>query len=113
MIAYTIMAAQKSLKLTDWLVSSEDDEILSVAKKYGAPINLKRPSYLASDDVRNIDVVLHALEYMENNKGVQYDIIVLLQPTSPIRNPEHIDEAISMLWETRRPLPRRHSPVVS
>jgi len=97
MVAYTIMSAKEADAVTDWLVSSEDDEIIEVAKRYGAFVPFKRPPELATDEIRNIDVTLHALEYMEGLKGYQYDIIVLLQPTSPIRSSEHIDEAIAKL----------------
>ena len=103
MIAYSIMAANDAKLVTDLLVSSEDDEILEVARKYGASTPFKRPANLATDEVRNIDVVLHALEYMENEKGEKYDIIVLLQPTAPIRSAEHIDEAVKRLWESDLP----------
>ena len=103
MIAYTIMAARHAVQVTDWLVSSEDDEILEVAREYGAPTPFKRPPHLATDDVRNIDVVLHALEYMENEKGIKYDVIVLLQPTAPIRKASHIDDAIKLLWQSDLP----------
>lgn len=103
MIAYSIMAVRNASNVTDWLVSSEDDEILAVARKYGAPVPFKRPDYLATDNVRNIDVVLHALEYMEKEKGLTYDIIVLLQPTAPVRDAAHIDEAVDRLWKSDYP----------
>ncbi len=64
-----------------------------MAKKYGAPAPFIRPPELATDTVRNIEVVGHALEFMEAKMQITYDIIVLLQPTSPIRNPDHIDQA--------------------
>ena len=100
MVAYTIMSAKKALKITDWLVSSEDEEILKVAEEYGAPIPFKRPKALATDEVRNIEVTLHALEWMETEKKCKYDIIVLLQPTSPIRSSDHIDQAVQKLWDS-------------
>ena len=103
MIAYSIMAAREAENITDWLVSSEDEEILQVAKKYGAEIPFRRPASLATDEVRNIDVVLHALHYMETETGQPYDIIVLLQPTAPIRQSGHIDEAINLLWASELP----------
>ena len=103
MIAYSIMAASNAVRVTDWLVSSEDDEIIEIAKQYGASTPFKRPQHLATDDVRNIDVVLHALEHMENKTGKRYDIIVLLQPTAPIRKACHIDEAIDLLWTSNLP----------
>jgi CMP-N,N'-diacetyllegionaminic acid synthase len=100
MVAYTIMAAKGAKSITDWLVSSEDDEIIKIAKEYDAPVPFVRPLELATDEVRNIDVTLHALDWMENEKGYQYDLIVLLQPTSPIRSSGHIDEAIDRLWSS-------------
>lgn len=101
LIAYTIKAAQKAALLTDYLVSSEDEEILEVARSYGAPTPFVRPDHLATDKVRNIEVVLHALDYMENERNQPYDIVILLQPTCPVRNPEHIDEAVRLLSKSK------------
>lgn len=100
LVAWTIEAAQKAKRLTDYLVSSDALLIMDIAKNYGAPVPFKRPPELATDTVRNIEVVAHALEFMETKRQMTYDIIVLLQPTSPIRNPAHIDEAIQSLWES-------------
>jgi CMP-N-acetylneuraminic acid synthetase len=97
LIAYTIQAARNASLLTDFLVSSEDDEILKIARSYGAPTPFKRPGHLATDAIRNIDVVAHAMHYMENKNQHPYDILILLQPTCPIRNPAHIDTAIQLL----------------
>lgn len=97
LIAHTIMAAQRAKYLTDWLVSSEDAEILDVARRYKAPVPFTRPAELAGDEVRNIEVVRHALSFMEKQTGKQYDIVILLQPTCPIRDPAHIDAAIELL----------------
>lgn len=103
MISYSIMAAREAELVTNWLVSSEDDEILEIARQYGASTPFKRPEHLATDDVRNIDVTLHALEFMEKENNTTYDIIVLLQPTSPIRSASHIDNAIEQLWQSNLP----------
>jgi CMP-N,N'-diacetyllegionaminic acid synthase len=100
LVAWTIEAAKKAKRLTDWLVSSDGSLIIDVAKKYGAPVPFIRPAELATDTVRNIAVVEHALKFMEAKTKITYDIIVLLQPTSPIRNPEHIDQAVDRLWES-------------
>jgi len=100
LIAYTIQATQKAKTLTDYLVSSEDNEILEVAHDYGAPIPFVRPKELAGDEVRNIETVFHAMKFMENIRGIKYDILVLLQPTCPIRDPAHIDEAVIKLWHS-------------
>jgi CMP-N-acetylneuraminic acid synthetase len=98
LVAWTIEAAQEAKRLTDYLVSSDDLEIIEIAKKYGAPAPFVRPAELATDTVRNIAVVRHALEFMENERQMTYDIIINLQPTSPVRDPAHIDQAVEMLW---------------
>lgn len=98
LIAHTINAARGARTLTDFLVTSEDAEILDVARRYGAPTPFVRPAELAGDEVRNIDTVRHALGFMESARGTTYDIVVLLQPTSPIRDARHIDQAVTELW---------------
>lgn len=101
MVAWTIEAAQQATRLTDYIVSSEDAKTIEVAKAFGAPVPFLRPAELATDTVRNIDVVEHAMLFMEAENRLTYDILILLQPTSPIRNPAHIDQAIDLLWESQ------------
>ena len=91
MISWSIDAGLKSKYIDKVVVSSDDDEILDVAKKFKAE-TVKRPGELASDIATSNDVVKHALENIE-----EHDYIVLLQPTSPLRNYKHIDEAIKLL----------------
>ena len=100
LVVWTIEAAQKAKRLTDYLVSTDDLEIIEIAKKSGAPVPFVRPAELATDSVRNIAVVRHALEFMEDERQMTYDIIINLQPTSPVRDPAHIDQAIEKLWES-------------
>ena len=91
MISWSIDAGLKSKYIDKVVVSSDDDEILDVAKKFKAE-TVKRPGELASDIATLNDVVKHTLENIE-----EHDYIVLLQPTSPLRNYKHIDEAIKLL----------------
>ena len=100
LVVWTIEAAQKAKRLTDYLVSSDDLEIIEMAQRYGAPVPFVRPAELATDSVRNIAVVRHALEFMEDERQMTYDIIINLQPTSPVRDPAHIDQAVERLWES-------------
>ena len=100
LVVWTIEAAQKAKRLTDYLVSSDDLEIIEMAQRYGAPVPFVRPAELATDSVRNIAVVRHALEFMEHERQMTYDIIINLQPTSPVRDPAHIDQAVERLWES-------------
>ena len=91
LISWTIEAGLKSNYLDKLIVSSDDDEILSISKQYGAEI-LFRPSDLASDTSTSFDALKHSIENFSD-----YEYIVLLQPTSPLRDEKDIDEAIELL----------------
>jgi len=97
LIAYTIEEAKKSKYISKVIVSTEDDEIAKISNKYGAEI-IKRPQELAKDDTPTIDVVLHILEKLIN-KNIKPDIVILLQPTSPLRTFQDIDNAINLFIE--------------
>lgn len=96
LIAWSIEASLKSKYITKTVVSSDDDEILSVAKEFGADV-LKRDAALAQDDVKTEPVLLDVIEKL----GEAYDYIVLLQATSPLRTAQHIDEAFEQLLEQK------------
>jgi CMP-N,N'-diacetyllegionaminic acid synthase len=98
LLSYTIRAAQQARRLSDWVVSTEDKEIANLALSYGAHV-VERPESLAQDDTTSGAVVRHALDWMEVDRA-PYDMVVLLHPTSPIRDPKHIDEAIEKLWRS-------------
>jgi CMP-N-acetylneuraminic acid synthetase len=91
LIAHTINAGLKSKYIDKVIVSSDSDEILNISKKFGANI-LKRPDELANDTATSFDALKHTIL---NNKN--YDYVILLQPTSPLRDEKHIDEAIELL----------------
>ncbi|MCZ7574935.1 MAG: acylneuraminate cytidylyltransferase family protein [Ardenticatenaceae bacterium] len=95
LIAYTIEAARESQLLTRFVVSTDDKEIAAVAKAWGAPV-LMRPSELAADDTPMAPVVQHVLSTLRSTEG-DYDYIVLLQPTAPLRTGNDIDGALSLL----------------
>ncbi|CAM3830053.1 cytidylyltransferase domain-containing protein [Arcobacter cloacae] len=91
LISYSIEAGLKSKYISKVIVSSDDEKILQISQKFGADI-IKRPDYLATDTSSTFDVLEHTINSLE-----KYDYIVLLQPTSPLRNEKHIDEAIELL----------------
>ena len=91
LIAHTIEVSLKSKYIDKVIVSSDDEEILNISQKYGA-LTIKRPDILASDTATTFDAIKHAIENTN-----EYDYIVLLQPTSPLRDENHIDEAIELL----------------
>lgn len=93
LLAYTVEAAKKAKLITDLILSTDDDEIIQVAENIGLEVPFKRPEELAVDSASSIDVVSHALQFFES-KGIFYDAVCLLQPTSPFRKDGFIDEAI-------------------
>lgn len=98
LISHTIETALLSTSIDYIIVTSDCDDILNVASSYKDVLCLKRPEDLASDTASTVDVILHAIEYA---KSFCSDIstLCLLQPTSPLRNSQDIDGAISLYNE--------------
>lgn len=95
LIAWSIDAALRSKYISKVIVSSDSDHILNIAVSYGSSV-IKRPIELASDKSPTEPVIMHAiLSLLELNENYEY--IVLLQPTSPLRTTEDIDQAICMM----------------
>lgn len=99
LIAWTIEAALASESLNRVIVSSEDREILEIARKWGADVPFTRPMELALDTTPGITPVVHALESLPES----YDFVVLLQPTSPLRESRDIDTAVQLCLKTGAP----------
>lgn len=97
LLAYTIEEALRSGRINRTLVSSDDEEIVEVAKRWGAEAPFVRPAELAEDDVQDFPVCEHTLQWLRNREGYAPDIIVWLRPTSPLRTAQHIDEAVEAL----------------
>lgn len=95
LIAWTIEAALNSKIFDEIIVNSDSEEILSIGKEYGASTPFRRPASLATDNATSTDVILHTIQYYEENNKA-FDIIVLLQPTSPLKTSDHIQEAIDL-----------------
>lgn len=99
LIAYTIEAARSCLCLDDVLVSTDSEEIAETARKFGAWVPFLRPEKLANDTAKTIDAVLYTLHRLAK-EGKEYEYVVLLQPTSPLRSGEDIEGAIKLALET-------------
>lgn len=97
LIAWTIEEAKKSRFIDRVIVSTDDPSIADVALQWGAEVPFLRPAEFARDDSPGIAPVLHAIETLQQ----QYDLVVLLQPTSPLRTVEDIDGCIGHLQEYR------------
>jgi CMP-N,N'-diacetyllegionaminic acid synthase len=106
LIQYTIESALKSSCLQQVIVSTDSEEIASIAKSIGANVPFIRPAELATDEASSIDVLKHAIKEVEN-LGTSVDHIMLLQPTSPLRTNKQIEEAHNIYTKNG------HIPIVS
>lgn len=97
----TLQQAIQSALITDTVISSDSDEVLEIGRKYPGVISLKRPEEFSTDTSPAIEFVRHTLEVLEPQKGYTYDIVVILQPSSPLRNPGDIDNTIRLLIADR------------
>lgn len=95
LIYYTIDCARAICPDEDICVSTDDAEIISVVEQYGLKVPFVRPAELASDTAGTYEVLLHALDFYEK-RGHYYDVVVLLQNTSPFRTPQQLKEALSL-----------------
>ena len=95
LIQYTIEGALKSKYLDEIVVSSENNKILNLSKSLGVKI-LKRPKFLSEDFTTTYEVVEHVLQYYNF-----FDLIIILQPTSPLRNERHINQSIRLMLKKK------------
>ena len=95
LIAWTIQQAKSVAKIDHVVVSTDDQKIAEIALSYGAEVPFIRPAELAMDETPTEPVMLHALEFYRENKNYIPNAIILLQPTSPIRRPKSITEALN------------------
>ncbi len=99
LIAWTIEQAKKSKYLDKIIVSTDDEEIAEISKNYGAEVPFLRPKELALDTTPSIDVLFHALDFLRK-QGENYDYLVLLEPTNPLRKRDDIDNALKLLIDS-------------
>lgn len=99
LLAYTAESALAASALSKVILSTEDEEIAMIGRELGLCVPFMRPAELAQDSTPTMPVVLHAIEALEN-QGESFDAVCLLQPTNPLRRPEHIDACIELLEQT-------------
>ncbi|EOA4575092.1 TPA: acylneuraminate cytidylyltransferase family protein [Campylobacter jejuni] len=97
LIAWSIEAALKSKFIDEVVVSTDSFKYANIAKYYGASIPFIRKNTLALDSTPTFDVIEDIIKFY-NFKEIKYKYIILLQPTSPLRNEKHIDEAIKLFF---------------
>ncbi|MEL0008745.1 MAG: acylneuraminate cytidylyltransferase family protein [Flammeovirgaceae bacterium] len=101
LISFTIEEAKKSKFIDKLIVSTDSKEIADISLSLGASVPFIRPSELSTDSSLTFDVIKHAMNFLKE-KDENYDIIVLLQPTTPFRKVESIDEAIQTLKKSNK-----------
>ena len=100
LIAWTIDEAKKSKYLTRTIVSTDDEEIAKVALKYGAEVPFLRPEEISGDRAKDIEFLLHAVNFLKKKENYIPDIVVLLRVTAPLKTVKNIDEGIELLIKT-------------
>ena len=96
LICRSIDTARKFVDDKDICVTTDSDEIIKVVKQHGMEVPFKRPDYLATDTASSYDVLIHAIDFYKE-KGIEYDWLVLLQPTTPFRKEEDLRKMLDMM----------------
>lgn len=99
LIAYSIEAGLQAQTVTRVILSTDDEEIAEVGRRCGADVPFLRPAEFAQDRTLDLPVFQHALEWLEQNEGYRPEVVVQLRPTSPVRPPSLVDEAVCLLLE--------------
>lgn len=100
LLAWTVEAALASRAVGRLVLSTDDEEIARVGADLGAETPFLRPAHLAGDASPHDQVVLHAVQWLEENQGYAPDFVLLLQPTSPLRAARDIDDALEIALKT-------------
>jgi len=99
LVAWSIAAGLRATSISRVIVSTDDEEIATIAREYGAEAPFLRPYELAQDRTTDLPVFEHALKWLEDIEGYKPDIVVQLRPTSPIRPKDCVDSAVGILIE--------------
>jgi len=94
---YVIESTLHSSLLDNIVISSDDLDVLELAEQFNGIIPIRRPDELATDSSPAVDYVIHALDWMKKNKGQTFDIVAIIQPTSPLTLVQDIDATIQLL----------------
>ncbi len=94
LIAYSIAIAKLAKNISRIIVSTDSSEFASIAKKYGAEVPFLRPADLSEDRSPDLDFILHAIDWFQQQEGRTPDYFIHLRPTTPLRDPVIINQAI-------------------
>ena len=101
LIVHTIIAAKKTKSINKIIVSTDDKEIGKISKNNGAEVPFLRPKQISKETSSTIEVIKHALKFLQKNQSYVPDIIILLQPTSPLRTSQLITKTINTLKKSK------------
>jgi CMP-N-acetylneuraminic acid synthetase len=117
LLAYTCEAALQSRRLDRVILNTDDPEIAQMGRDCGVNVPFLRPDELAADDTPILPVIQHTLAWLDERENFYVDVVVLLQPTSPLRRAEHIDAAVEKLTNSEAdtvvsviPVPHQFTP---
>ncbi|MDC0239191.1 acylneuraminate cytidylyltransferase family protein [Candidatus Thioglobus sp.] len=99
LISYTIDAALKCDSIVRVICSTDNEEIAEIAQNEGAEVPFLRPEYLSTDITKTPPVIEHAVSYIEIQEGKKVDVVVTLQPTSPLRESSHIEQSLKQFFK--------------
>ncbi len=97
LIAYSIFAAKLSRFPSRIVLSTDSQEIADISKPFGAEVPFLRPDFISQDRSTDLEFILHALSWLKENEGYIPDLILHLRPTTPLRDPKIIDQAIELI----------------
>jgi len=101
LIAWSIEAGIKSKYIDEVMVTTDDEEIANISKKFGANIPFIRPAKLSNDTAIRPNIIKHTINFYKNTYNKEFDYIIFLQPTSPLRDEIEIDKAISYMFDKK------------
>jgi N-acylneuraminate cytidylyltransferase/CMP-N,N'-diacetyllegionaminic acid synthase len=100
LIAWSIEAGLNSKYVDEVMVTTDNKEIADISKQYGANVPFLRPKELASDTATTFDAIKHTIDFYKKKLNKEFDYIVLLEPTSPLREKDDVDKSIELLLKS-------------
>jgi N-acylneuraminate cytidylyltransferase len=97
LIAYSIAAGIQAPSVNRIIVSTDDEEIAAIARQYGAETPFLRPAEYSQDTTTDFPVFTHALKWLAEHENYHADIVIQLRPTSPVRPPDCVEQAVQLL----------------
>jgi len=101
LFAFSIIAAKMMPSVSRVIVSTDSEEYAQIAIEYGAEVPFLRPNEISGDKSTDFDLFLHALNWFKENENLIPEYILHLRPTTPLRNPQIMDEAVKLFFENK------------